>query len=281
MDLTVTVKERATGSFQLGAGYSSYESFVFTGQISQQNFLGWGQTLTLQAQYSGVRQLGELSFIEPYFFDTRWTYSFDLYATEVTYSNFTRQALGGSMTWGYELAGLARWWPLASHLEDVRLFATYMHEAVHVATTNTVVLAEASGTGSTSSLKLALQADKRDNRLTPTRGWFGMVGVETAPRLLAPHWAFGSEVNLFNRYNLDLRVYEPLAFGVVGRMRLNMGWLQSLSPKGVPLSELYYVGGIQTVRGYRYQSIAPNQKQACSDSPYSPVCLVSAGGTRT
>ncbi len=43
---TVEVKEKATGTFQLGAGFSSYENFILTGQISQQNFFGWGQTLS-------------------------------------------------------------------------------------------------------------------------------------------------------------------------------------------------------------------------------------------
>ena len=278
MDLTVTVKERATGSFQLGAGFSSYENFVLTGQISQQNFLGWGQTLSLQLQWSSIRQLGEISFVEPYFLDTRWTFSFDVYATELTYSSFTRQAIGGSLTWGYELAGVAPAWRYSRYLEDVRLFATYTHEAVHVATSSTVEIDRASGTGTTSALRLSLQADKRDNRLTPTAGWFGSVSFETAPRFLAPRTLFGPHVNLFNRYALELRTYRPLAFGVVGRARVTMGWLQSLTSKGVPLSELYYLGGIQTIRGYRYQSIAPKQRQSCVGSPYTDICEVNAGG---
>ncbi len=278
MDVLVTVKERPTGSFQLGAGFSSYENFVLTGQISQQNFLGWGQSLTLQVQYSSIRQLGEISFVEPYFLDTRWTFSFDLYANEVNYSTFTRQAIGGSMTWGYELVGLAPVLSFASHLEDVRLFATYTHEVVSVSTSNLVQIARATGSGSTSSLRLTLQADKRDNRLTPSSGWYGSFSFETAPRLLAPRVLFGRDVNLFNRYTVDLRGYKPIWKGVVGRVRLNLGWLQALTPEGVPLSELYYVGGINTVRGYRFQSIAPRALQACTNSPFSEVCRLNGEG---
>jgi outer membrane protein insertion porin family len=278
MDLTVAVKERATGSFQLGAGFSSYENFVLTGQIAQQNFLGWGQSLSLQVQWSSIRQLGEISFVEPYFFDTRWTFSLDLYANEVTYSNFTRSALGGSMGWGYELAGLQQWWKPAAKLEDVRLFATYTHEEVSVSTTSAVSIARATGTGSTSSLRLALQADRRDNRLTPSSGWYGSFSFETAPPFLAWKQIFGREVNLFNRYTLDLRGYRPLAWGIVGRVWLRMGWLQALTAQGVPLSEQYYVGGIQTIRGYRYQSIAPLTQQSCSDSPYTELCRTYGDG---
>ncbi len=38
----VEVKEKATGTFQIGAGFSSYENFILTGQISQNNFFGLG-----------------------------------------------------------------------------------------------------------------------------------------------------------------------------------------------------------------------------------------------
>ncbi len=278
MDIVVTVKERPTGSFQVGAGYSSSENFVLTGQISQQNFLGWGNSLTLQLQWSSVRQLGQISFEEPYFLDTRWTFSFDVYANQTEYSAFTRSAVGGSLTWGYELAGLGRYWRPFAKLEDVRLFATYTDEQVSVATNNEVELARASGSGNTSSLRLRLVADRRNNRITPSDGWYASASFETAPSWLSPDWLFGRDVNLFNRYTLELRGYQPLWRGIVGRARLNMGWLQSLTSSGVPLSELYFLGGVNSIRGYTINSIAPPGVQACNSSPYSEVCTINGEG---
>ena len=38
------MKEKATGTFQVGLGFSNVENFIFTAQVSQNNFLGWGQT---------------------------------------------------------------------------------------------------------------------------------------------------------------------------------------------------------------------------------------------
>ncbi len=278
MDLVVTVKERPTGSFQVGAGYSSSENFVLTGQISQQNFFGWGNSLSLQVQWSSIRQLGQISFEEPYFLDTRWTFAFDLYANQTEYTAFTRSAVGGSLTWGYELSGLGRFWDLARKLEDVRLFATYTDERVSVSTSHEVELARASGSGNTSSLKLMLNADKRDNRITPSDGWYGSFSFETAPQWLSPRWIFGRDVNLFNRYTLDLRGYQPLGKGIIGRVRLKMGWLQALTDEGVPLSELYFLGGVNSVRGYVLNSIAPRGVQACNDSPFSDVCTMNGEG---
>ena len=183
----VEVKEKATGTFQVGAGFSSYENFILTAQISQNNFFGWGQTLSLQVQWSSLRQLGQIQFVEPYFFDTKWTFAFDLYANENLYANFTRGAIGGSVTWGYELAGLSWFLPGLSKLEDLRLFLTYTLERVRVtAAVQDLLLFNRYRSGVTSAARLAVAWDRRDNRLFPTRGFFLSASIDLAPPFLAP-----------------------------------------------------------------------------------------------
>ncbi len=279
----VEVKEKATGTFQVGAGFSSYENFILTGQISQNNFFGWGQTLSLQVQWSSIRQLGQIQFVEPYFLDTSWTFAFDLYATEGFYTTFTRRAIGGSMTWGYELSGLAPYWRWARNLEDVRLFATYLNEGIHVTAANSQIrLANQFKSGSTSSFRLSLQVDRRDNRLFPTSGVFLSASAEAAPPVLAPSWLFGESVNLFSRYAIDARVYKPVVAGIVARARLNLGWIRAWdSDHPVPISELYYVGGINSVRGYRFLSIAPSVYVGCrGNAPDTSLCQLAVGGAK-
>lgn len=280
---TVEIKEKATGSFQLGAGYSSYENFILTGQISQQNFLGWGQTLSLQIQWSSLRQLGQLQFVEPYFLDTKWTFAFDVYATESFYTTFTRRAVGGNVTWGYELNGLARYWPFARHLEDMRVFGTYKNEYVAVAGTALATgLADSIRSGTTSSLTLAWQWDRRDNRIFPTSGFFASASAELAPPALAPSGLFGDQVNLFTRYNVDVRLYRPVIWGLVARAKLTLGLIRSWdSTEKLPISELFYLGGINSVRGYRFLSISPTTLAPCNPAdPASGTCEVAVGGNK-
>jgi outer membrane protein insertion porin family len=278
----VEVKERPTGTFQIGAGFSSYENFILTGQIAQQNFFGWGQTLSLQLQWSSVRQLGQIQFIEPHFLDTRWTFAFDLYLTEGIYTTFTRRSAGGSMTWGYELSGLQDWWPFARHLEDTRLFATYTNERVDVsAAALSTIARDQFNSGTTSSVRLTLQRDKRDNRLFPSRGYYLSTSAEVAPPLLAPAGLFGDRVNLFTRYSADTRYYHPLLFGVVARAKLTLGLIRDWDPdRPIPISELYYVGGINSVRGYRYLSIAPRRDVRAVDRPDSVLGEIAEGGDK-
>jgi outer membrane protein insertion porin family len=280
---TVEVKERATGTFQIGAGFSSYENFILTGQVSQNNFFGWGQTLSVQVQWSSIRQLGQLQFVEPYFLDTRWTFAFDLYATEGFYTNFTRRAIGGSTTWGYELVGLQDVWPFARHLEDFRLFGTYTNERINVtAASSQILLANQFKAGTTSSVRLSLQWDKRDNRLFPTAGFFTSASAEFAPPFLAPGKFFGNEVNLFTRYAVDARFYRPLFLGIVFRTKLTLGWIKDWDANHqVPISELFYVGGINSVRGYQFLSIAPTTSVGCNGQrPDSSTCELSTGGDK-
>src|SRR5207253_6772349 len=69
------IAERPTGTFQVGAGFSSIENFIATAQIQQANLFGNGQSLALQAQISGLRQLVTIRFFEPYFLDSDWSMS--------------------------------------------------------------------------------------------------------------------------------------------------------------------------------------------------------------
>jgi len=278
----VEVKEKSTGTFQIGAGFSSYENFILTGQISQNNFLGWGQTLSLQVQWSSLRQLGQIQFVEPYFFDTNWTFAFDLYANENLYANFVRRSIGGSVTWGYQLSGLAWLWPWTRNLEDLRVFGTYTLERVRVTSAlSDLLLYNRFRSGTTSAVRLSLQWDRRDNRLFPTAGFFVNAALEVAPPLLAPEALFGQEVNLFYRETLEFRLYQPIWAGLTGRFRLLGGVVRGWDAQHpVPISELYYVGGINSVRGYRLYSIAPVAIVGQRPNPDAGLQLLTVGGNK-
>ncbi len=278
----VNVKERSTGTFQIGAGYSSYENFILTGQVTQNNLFGWGQTLSLQVQWSSLRQLGQIQFIEPYFLDTKWTFAFDLYATEGYYITFIRRAIGGSLTWGYELNGLADWWPWASNLEDMRIFATYTNEYVTVLPSGTdIALANRFRSGTTSSLRFSMQWDKRNDRLFPSSGHYQSISMEVAPPALAPSSVFGDQVNLFTRYTLDSRWYKPLFWGIVARAKINAGFISNWDAQHpVAISELYYLGGINSVRGYQLLSLAPTTLVGTLRRPETELIPYTTGGDK-
>ena len=151
----------------------------------------------------------------------------------------------------------------------MRVFATYTNERVDVTAAQLEATARSQfNSGTTSSVRLSLQWDKRDNRLFPTNGFFLSVSGEAAPPVLAPSALFGDRVNLFTRYSFDARAYQPVWRGIVARAKLTLGLIRDWdADHPVPISELFYVGGINSVRGYRYLSISPQEHQPSAAGP--------------
>lgn len=249
------VKEKPTGTFQIGAGFSSVESLVFNAQIAKNNLFGRGQTLSFAAQISGIRQLFQLQFVEPYLFDLPLTFAFSAFNSQRDFRSvfsvgFIQTTTGGTLTWGYPI------------LDDLNILLTYKFERVLINASGTTAesgvrlkgfFSGADGPTITSSLRLTARYDKRNNRIFPTRGHFQSFSVEVAESFL------GSE-NRFTRFSAISRWYVPLPLGFVLRFNLNGGWILSQAARGVPAFERYRLGGINTLRGYRAFTIGPTRK---------------------
>jgi outer membrane protein insertion porin family len=265
MILEVTVKEKLTGTFQVGFGFTGGESFFGQAQLSQNNLLGYGHTATLSFQISSVRQLFQLSYLDPYFFDTNWTASIDLYRSELLFTGFDRKAIGGALTAGYEI------------FEDFRFFGTYTLEGVDVVPSgNTALLLRNQFTaGRTSSVRFSFNYDKRDNRLFPTSGHLESASAEFATSLL-------SSQNLFQRYRLVERRYRPLFWGLVFKVNMALGYIRASEPIDHPvaISEKFFAGGINSIRGYSLRSISPTKKIPATRDPDAGLIDYAVGGNK-
>lgn len=265
--VTVEVKEKSTGTFQVGLGFSNVESFIFTAQVAQQNFLGWGQSLSASAQLSGLRTFFQLSYYDPYFLDTSFIFNIDAYRTQLDYFGFVRTATGGTAGLGYYLIP-----------DEMSVNLGYSFESVFVEaglnTASSVSLAGQLRSGTTSSLRLSWNWDRRNNRLFPSQGWLSFVSIETAP-------AFLQGTFNFNRYTAYQRVYFPLPLGAVFKMNLQVGYIQELDPKHpLPISELYFLGGIQSIRGYPIRQLTPVTLVGTSTTPTASVTSFGVGGDK-
>ena len=273
MLVNVEVAERQTGAFQIGAGFSSVENFIAQAQISQNNLFGRGTLLTFQAQLSSIRQLLMLQYQDSYFLDTRWTFGFNLFNQQRYFFSFFRESKGGSLTWGYLIH------------DDVRLLLTYTLEQVGVRTSgrgalfNTGLrdqipsgsLANLLRSGLTSSWRITMHHDTRDNRLFATRGWYNTASAEFAQ----PY--FFSE-NRFTRYELATRFFYPIWGPIILRTKLEGGMIVSPDPQGVPITERYFVGGIFDIRGYAPRSLGPRIRAPGSQTPDSQLVNSRVGG---
>jgi outer membrane protein insertion porin family len=250
------VKERPTGTFQLGAGFSSQETFLLTGQVQQENLFGRGQSLAFNLQLSGIRQLAQIRFVEPYFYGSDWTMAVEVFKMLRQQRAFNRDSTGGNITFGH---------PLYFIDEDLSVFINYHLEQIDITpatggafgTTGQdferyqfIPLRNLFRSGLTSSFKLSLSYDTRDNRLFPSNGILATASTEVSDE------ATLSQTN-FLRHRLNFRGYKPIWGPFVGKLNVEWGLITSRDGDGVPIFERYFLGGITDVRGFPIQSIGP------------------------
>lgn len=271
--VNIEIAERPTGSFQIGAGFSSVESFIAQAQISQNNLFGRGQTLSLQAQLSSLRQLFLLRFVEPWFLDSRWTFAFDVFNQVRAFSGFARNAVGGNLTWGYPLSFESRAF-LTYKLEDVSV-STSSGGFTNIGAIQEPVEADSVANlfrgGITSSLRASINYDSRNNRLFPTAGWYHNAFVEVAD-------TFTGSQNIFVRYGGFSRHYQPLFGPFILKTNAEIGVTTSRDPLGVPITERYLIGGINDVRGFAPRSLGPQLRVAQPGDIGQPLRNLPLGG---
>jgi outer membrane protein insertion porin family len=266
MDINIEVKERSTGSFQIGAGFSSVERFIATAQISHNNFLGNGQSLSLSAQLSFgqyARQLATLQFFDPYFLDSLWSLGMNAYITQRYYLDFQRNSTGFAPSLGYLIT------------PDIRFSMGYTLENIQISTnllpSGGADLNDLTRDGLNSAINASLSYDTRDNRLFPSSGMYHVLSGEFSDK------ALGSNPGLaYRRLEIFTRYYFPLPLMMVLKLNAQLGWVFSPGGRSVPISERFFPGGIYSVRGFQPRGLGPvlfPPGKGVSDSGTTPFAI--------
>lgn len=102
--LVVTVVEKSTGEFSIGAGYSTGGNTpgpTVEGSITERNFLGRGQFIKLSAGGGKNSRDYSISFTEPYFLGRRIAAGFDVYKSTRQYNNnYDSDTTGATIRFG-------------------------------------------------------------------------------------------------------------------------------------------------------------------------------------
>lgn len=239
MNVDVNVKERPTGTFSVGAGYSSVDGAVFQGSVTQENFLGRGWSMNLAASLGGESSTYQLGLTDPYFLDTRWTLGFEVYKTDREWDDFSREAIGFAIKAGHPVG------------EYSRVFATYRLENKEIYdvspfASNTIRSQE--GETLSSSITTAYKYNTTDNRLDPSSG----TDLEVSWKLAG----LGGDEK-YSKYIANSRHFFPWIWGTVFSVHGQVGYVHSLNDDEVPLDEMFYLGGIYSIRGFDSREVGP------------------------
>jgi len=237
MRLNINVTEKPTGAFSFGGGYSTDESLFGMVSVSQRNLFGRAQTLEVKAQVGGITNAYNISFVEPWLFDIPLSAGFDIYNWQTDYDEYDKDAIGFRMRFGYRI------------FDYTRASIGYNYEIADIRNIDADAsndIKELEGENTLSSVTAGLRYDSRDKIFNPTRG--------SVHRLTAEYAGLGGDFN-YNKAVLDTGWYFPLLWETVGFIHGRTGYAGEHSGGFLPDYEKFYLGGINSMRGFEWQGI--------------------------
>lgn len=244
MNVEIVVKERNTGSIQLGAGYGSATGFTLQGQVNQANFLGKGQKLGAGLNVSRDGSYYNFNFTEPHYNDTDWSIGVDLYQSLSNRYDYEEKKLGGNVRLGHpigeDLTASVRYKYDKTTLDPV-------YDSGNKLVTDYTLFPLDTASGDTSSVTGILEYDKRNDRFSPSKGVFASASLEYA--------GLGGNIK-YTRGSTVFRYFKKLFWEVVWRNNASYSFISPHdSSTEPPFNELFLLGGPYSLRGYRFYRV--------------------------
>ncbi len=98
VDLTLKVHEKGKNSIGLNGGVSGLEGAFVGVNYSTNNFLGLGETLTVQASLGNLARSVRFGFTQPYLFDRPLQFGFNVYLNRVSYNQARQLSIFSGQT---------------------------------------------------------------------------------------------------------------------------------------------------------------------------------------
>jgi outer membrane protein insertion porin family len=241
VDLDVKVKEKSTGAFSIGGGFSTLDQFVAIADITEGNLQGKGYLVRVRGQLGQRRTIGLISFRNPYLYDSLTSLQLDVFNTSTNYITYHEEKQGASVSFG-------RWF---SEYASGNLSLVYEQLSISDPTADAPpFILEQVGGQSTSGFRSVVSRDTRDFYLDPRTGTRVSIGLDYGTPYLGG-------TNNFYKTSFDAIKYQPLFFDTRVSVRARFGNVAGLGGKPVPVTERYFVGGINTMRGFVFGRAGP------------------------
>lgn len=289
VDLLVDVEEGPTGTFSIGAGYSTGNAFSFTAALSERNLFGTGRQVSANVEVGSIDQDLVLSFTEPHVLGTHSNLSVDVYHTESEFTDFT----SGKTGFGTRISSDLKYVnipffgryvdrdkgddfeyedgsSIMDHLRGGIGYSFSRDKISGVGSEAPVAIADEKGTSLTSAIIPNLSFDNTNHFFAPTEGTQSSLALKLA--------GLGGD-NQFLKNDGQIRWYRPIfqnykwgkdvAVMLGGNVGYGMAWARFNGSDDLPLSDRYFPGGMNSVRGYEQRTLGPRQckqnKPDCND----------------
>lgn len=242
LSLLVDVEETTTGAFSFGLAYSSVDKLLGTVQLSENNFLGRGLKSQFSIEYGGERKSYSFDLEQPWLFDYPISLGARLYNTEREYTYYTKKYRGGNIRMSYPL------------IEELRHSIIYAYTDVvgyeDIDPSYRDVLSREDIDGyAISSVSNILSRDTTNDYFRPTRGSNAAISLEYA--------GLGGDYH-FTRTTARYAQFFPLYGDKLALMlKFRWGTINPSQGDDLPEDELFTLGGLNSIRGFKYDEIGP------------------------
>ncbi|MGL4574969.1 MAG: outer membrane protein assembly factor BamA [Burkholderiaceae bacterium] len=248
VDVTYTVKEKATGQFTIGAGYNSTEKLVLSGSISQANVFGSGKTLGVEINTSKSNRTLSLSTIDPYYTVDGVSRSIDVYLRTSTQGSLGLAAVdtdtrGGSVRFGIPFTETDTvFFGVGAERTGITLLSNsperYRQYVADFGDKSTSVF----GT-------VGWGKDSRDNAIAPTRGRYQLFNAVVSP---------GGDLRYY-RAEYTHQYFWPVTRDLTLAFNGQAGYGGAFGGRPYPFFKNFYAGGIGSVRAFEGGSLGPRE----------------------
>ncbi len=250
VDLNVKVKEKPTGTFSLGGGYSTLFGVMGMATIAQNNIFGTGDSVSLSGELGGFITMYSLTVTDPWFMDTPTAASLSFFDTFMDYFTYWNSAIGGSVTltrrFGYYFSTSLSWLleseqiflvaPTVQQVQQAPILAPFIQQV---------------GYWTQTGPSIGISYDRRDNYMNPHSGYhlWGNLGVYGG--------TFGGDTSFYSATG-NGTLYLPVTQRTTLSFHVAIGDEEPLGPDGfIPVWDRFYVGGIYSNRGYNFGFAGP------------------------
>lgn len=253
--LVVDVVEKSTGSFSVGAGYTTggdASGPSVEGGISERNFLGRGQFISFSAGGGENARDYRFSFTEPYFLGRRIAAGFDVYRSTREYDNYDSEATGGTVRLGL---------PITDDL-TAQVAYNYVQEDYDLDDNEddvspAIVDAVEQSPWVKSSVSGSLIFNTIDDMKNPHSGIYAVGTVEGAGLGGDAEWV---------KFTTRNTLYQTLSeeYDIVGLATVGAGYITGYGDDDLRVFD-HFRNNDRIIRGFKYGRIGPADKQADGD----------------
>ncbi|SBT81976.1 Outer membrane protein assembly factor BamA [secondary endosymbiont of Trabutina mannipara] len=267
IDVIYNIKERNTGSINMGIGLGTDSGVSFHFGIQQDNWLGTGNTVSLIGNKNNYKNYAELSINYPYLtvsgisLGSKLFYN-DFINDKTDLSNYDLRSYGFSTTLCFPI----------NKKNLLNISINYVHNNLLKREPKVTIWHYLNSIGINTKPKITTTNNKIKNNLSAydffiyiglkynnlDNGYFPTVGLNAIfnGKITMP----GSN-NKYYKITFDASKYIPLSESGnwVLKSRAHIGYADGFSGNEVPFYDNFYTGGASTVRGFRNNTIGPKE----------------------